>query len=73
MKAILLSSAPDLLGVEKQVSAYYFGCEKLIQKVSENEWSICGKSGLHSNVRIIVKRGRYRFEKISYKKQAGIA
>lgn len=62
---VLLSSSSTLEGVEKQIKDYYFGSEKLITKVSETAWSITGKSGLHSNVRVIRERNRYRFEKVS--------
>ena len=63
MKTTLLASAPTLDGIKTVIEKFYYS-EKELLPVAPNEWSITGKNGVLNGMRVILKRGRYRFESI---------
>ena len=65
MKTTLLASSPTLDGIKSIVEKFYCSEKELIS-VSDNEWKIIGKMGVLKYARVILKRGRYRFESIDY-------
>ena len=64
MKTTLLGSAPTLDGIKSIVEKFYYS-EKELLPVSDNEWQIIGKNGVINDMRVILKKGRYRFESIN--------
>ena len=64
MKTTLLGSAPTLDGIKAVIAKFYYS-EKELLPVAPNEWSIIGKNGVLKDMRVILKRGRYRFESIN--------
>ena len=64
METILLGSSATLDGIKSIVAKYYYS-EKDLIPVAPNEWSIIGKNGVLNGMRVILKRGRYRFESIN--------
>ena len=63
MKTTLLGSAATFDGIRSIVAKFYYG-EKELLPVSPNEWNIIGKNGVLKYARVILKKGRYRFESI---------
>ena len=63
MKATLLGSSTTLDGIKAIVAKFYYGERELIS-VSPTEWKIIGKMGVLKYARVILKKGRYRFESI---------
>lgn len=68
MQTTLLSSAPSLDAIRDSISRFYCGQSKTAIPVGENEWKLVDTiSGDQTpGVRIIRKRGRYRFERIHH-------
>ena len=64
MKTILLGSSATLDGIKSIVEKFYYG-EKDLLPVADNEWQIIGKNGVINDMRVILKKGRYRFESIN--------
>lgn len=64
MKTTLLGSAPTLDGIKTVIAKFYYSEKELIS-LSANEWQIIGKNGAINGVRVIFKKGRYRFESIN--------
>ena len=64
MKTILLGSSATLDGIKSIVEKFYCS-EKELLPVSDNEWQIVGKNGVLNDMRVILKKGRYRFESIN--------
>ncbi len=64
MKTTLLASAPTLDGIKSVIAKFYYS-EKELLSVSDNEWQIIGKNGVLNDMRVILKKGRYRFESIN--------
>ena len=64
MKTTLLGSAPTLDGIKNVIAKFYYG-EKELLPVVPNEWQIISKNGAINGVRVIFKKGRYRFESIN--------
>ena len=64
MKTTLLGSAPTLDGIKAVIAKFYYG-EKELLSVASNEWHIIGKNGVINDMRVILKKGRYRFESIN--------
>lgn len=60
----LLSSAPSLAEIEEAVTRYYGGQVIKLVRVSDVEWNFTRTSDGHKlhGVRVIKRRGRYRFE-----------
>ena len=67
MEYKLLASAPSEAEIIKAISRFY--CGATISLEGEN---IHNLKGLIDGVRVIKKRGRYRFEMVSYSKQPQI-
>ena len=63
MKATLLGSSATLDGIKSIITKFYYS-EKDLISVSPNEWQIIGKNGVINGMRVILKKGRYRFESI---------
>ena len=63
MKTTLLGSAPTLDGIKSVIAKFYYS-EKELLSASDNEWQIIGKNGVLNDMRVILKKGRYRFESI---------
>ena len=63
MKTTLLASSPTFDGIKAVIAKFYYGERELIS-VSDNEWKIIGKMGVLKYARVILKKGRYRFESI---------
>ena len=63
MKTVLLCSSATLDGI-KAVIAEFYCSEKELLPVAPNEWQIIGRHGALKYVRVIFKKGRYRFEGI---------
>ena len=64
MKTTLLGSSTTLDGIKAVIAKFYYS-EKELLSVSPNEWNIIGKNGVLNGMRVILKRGRYRFESIN--------
>jgi len=64
MKTTLLGSAPTFDGIKSIVEKFYCSEKELIS-VASNEWQIIGKNGVLNGMRVILKKGRYRFESIN--------
>ena len=64
MKTTLLASSATFDGIKSIVEKFYYS-EKELLPVSDNEWQIIGKNGVLKDMRVILKRGRYRFESIN--------
>ena len=64
MEYKLLASAPSEAEIIKAISRFY--CGATISLEGENVHNL---KGLLDGVRVIKKRGRYRFEMVSYSKQ----
>ena len=64
MKATLLGSSATLDGIKSVIAKFYYS-EKELLPVAPNEWSIVGKNGVIKDMRVILKKGRYRFESIN--------
>ena len=64
MKTILLGSSATLDGIKAVIAKFYYS-EKELLSVSDNEWQIIGKNGVINDMRVILKKGRYRFESIN--------
>ena len=63
MKTTLLGSSTTFDGIKSIVEKFYCSEKELIS-VSDNEWKIIGKMGVLKYARVILKKGRYRFESI---------
>ena len=63
MKTTLLGSSATLDGIKAVIAKFYYS-EKDLLSVSANEWQIIGKNGVINDMRVILKKGRYRFESI---------
>ena len=64
MKTTLLGSSATFDGIKSVIAKFYYS-EKELLPVSDNEWKIIGKMGVLNNMRVILKKGRYRFESIN--------
>ena len=64
MKTTLLGSSATLDGIKSVITKFYYS-EKELLPVAPNEWNIIGKNGALKDMRVILKRGRYRFESIN--------
>lgn len=64
MKTTLLGSAPTFDGIKAVIAKFYYS-EKELLSVATNEWQIVGKNGVINDMRVILKKGRYRFESIN--------
>ena len=64
MKTTLLASSATLDGI-KAIIAKFYHFEKELISVAPNEWQIIGKNGVLKDMRVILKKGRYRFESIN--------
>ena len=64
MKTTLLGSSATLDGIKTIIAKFYYS-EKELLSLSANEWQIIGKNGVLKDMRVILKRGRYRFESIN--------
>ena len=63
MKTTLLGSSSTLDGIKSVIAKFYYS-EKDLIPVASNEWQIIGKNGVLKGVRVILKKGIYRFESI---------
>ena len=63
MKTTLLGSSTTFDGIKSIVEKFYCSEKELIS-VADNEWKIIGKMGVLKYARVILKKGRYRFESI---------
>ena len=63
MKTTLLASSHTLDGIKTVIAKFYYS-EKDLIPVAPNEWNIVGKNGVIKDMRVILKKGRYRFESI---------
>ena len=64
MKTTLLASSATFDGIKSVIAKFYYG-EKDLLPVASNEWQIIGKNGVINDMRVILKKGRYRFESIN--------
>ena len=64
MKTTLLASSATLDGI-KAIIAKFYHFEKELISVAPNEWQIVGRNGALKYVRVILEKGRYRFESIN--------
>ena len=64
MKTTLLASSATFDGIKSIVEKFYYS-EKELLPVSDNEWQIIGKNGVLNDMRVTLKKGRYRFESIN--------
>ena len=64
MKTTLLGSSSTLDGIKTVITKFYYSEKELIS-LAANEWQIIGKNGVLKDMRVILKRGRYRFESIN--------
>ena len=58
----LLGSAPDLDKIKKMIGQYYYSHNITLKEVSDNEWEIHNAKGKIDDVRVVLVKGRYRFE-----------
>ena len=64
MKTTLLGSSTTLDGIKSIVEKFYYS-EKNLIPLAPDEWQIIGKNGVINDMRVILKKGRYRFESIN--------
>ena len=64
MKTALLASSATFDGIKAIVEQFYHSEKELIS-VAPDEWKIIGKMGVLKYARVILKKGRYRFESIN--------
>ena len=64
MKTTLLGSSATLYGIKAVIAKFYYSEKELIS-VAPDEWKIIGKMGVLKYARVILKKGRYRFESIN--------
>ena len=64
METTLLASSPTFDGIKSVIAKFYYS-EKELLPVASNEWQIIGKNGVLKDMRVILKKGRYRFESIN--------
>ena len=64
MKTTLLASSATFDGIKSIVEKFYH-FEKELISVAPNEWQLVGRNGALKYVRVILKKGRYRFESIN--------
>ena len=64
METTLLGSSDTLDGIKAVIAKFYYS-EKELLFVASNEWQIIGKNGVINDMRVILKKGRYRFESIN--------
>ena len=64
MKTTLLASSATFDGIKAIVEQFYHSEKELIS-VAPDEWQIIGKNGVINDMRVILKKGRYRFESIN--------
>ena len=64
MKTTLLASSATFDGIKAIVEQFYHSEKELIS-VAPDEWKIIGKMGVLKYARVILKKGRYRFESIN--------
>ena len=64
MKSNLLATAPSLDSIRESITAFYCGSSKTLIPVGDDEWKVIGTydSKEAPGVRVVRKRGRYRFE-----------
>lgn len=60
----LLASAALLPDIQDLIARFYGGERKHMILMAPNEWRLERKEGLIPGVRVVLKRGRYRFEAI---------
>ena len=63
MKTTLLGSSTTFDGIKSIVEKFYCSEKELIS-VAPDEWKIIGKMGVLKYARVVLKKGRYRFESI---------
>ena len=64
METTLLGSSATLDGIKSIITKFYYS-EKELFPVAPDEWQIIGKNGVLKDVRVILKKDRYRFESIN--------
>ena len=64
MEATVLGSATTFDGIKAVIAKFYYS-EKELFPVAPDEWQIIGKNGVINDMRVILKKGRYRFESIN--------
>ena len=64
METALIGSSDTFDGIKSVIAKFYYGERELIS-VSDTEWKIIGKMGVLKYARVILKKGRYRFESIN--------
>ena len=64
MKTTLLASSATFDGIKSVIAKYYYS-EKDLIPLAPDEWQIIGKNGVLKDMRVILKKGRYRFESIN--------
>lgn len=64
MKPQLLASAPSLTSLSDSISRYYGGSSVTLTPAGGDTWSVATGKGNIASVRVVKKRGRYRFETV---------
>ena len=64
MKTALLASSATFDGIKSVIAKFYYS-EKDLIPLAPDEWKIIGKMGVLKYARVILKKGRYRFESIN--------
>jgi len=63
-KGKLLASAPSLDGIKEMIGKYWYSKEIVLQKTSDDTWSVANGKGLQKGYKVVLKGGRYRFEEV---------
>jgi hypothetical protein len=58
----LLASSGTYDGILKLISKFYCGSTITLKQISEKEWDVYTLKGLCKGTKVILKKGRYRFE-----------
>jgi hypothetical protein len=59
----LLGTSPNLEMMKKLIAEYFYGSDKNLKEISNNEWQVLKQSGeVMDKFHVIKSRGRFRFE-----------
>ena len=60
----LLGSAPNYDSMLSLITGYWYGSYVKLTKVNEKEFAVSSHRGLRPELRVIIRKGRYRFERV---------
>jgi len=63
-KTTLLATSPTFEGIGAMISKYFFGCRKELRPDGDS-WRLLREGVPMSDFRVVLVKGRYRFERIN--------